>query len=240
MNKIPDASADPRAVLARLLPPDALQQTLLIVRNCLPVPRTDDPRDLEAGERARQERSAVAGVVALLPRTAAEGRLAAQFLAADAWAMDCLHLAGDRQPETEAASKCRPQAIGMMREGRSALRTLLQLQAARQKLEADKAGASRAARVERSVMDGMLAALDVDVDADRGTPGGPSATQRPPLPRPAPGRSAMAAGKWRLISNDEMKSQGKRHETVPRLTLVPARPVAESDSPGKGGKGRTD
>ena len=201
MNKIPDASADPHAVLARLLPPDALQQTLLIVRNGLPVPRTDDPRDLEAGERARQERSAVAGVVALLPRTAAEGRLAAQFVAADAWAMDCLHLAGERQPETEAASKCRAQAIGM-----------------------------------------LLAALDADADADadRGTPGGPSATQRPPLPRPAPGRSAMAAGKWRLISNDEMKSQGKRHETVPRLTLVPARPVAESDSPGKGGKGRTD
>ena len=238
MHTFPDASADPHAVLARLLPPDALQQTLLILRNCLPAPRAEGPRSLGPEERAWRERAAVAGVVALLPRTAAEGRLAAQFVAADAWAMDCLHLAGERQPETEAASKCRSQAIGMMREGRSALRMLLQLQAARQRLATDMGGAGRAARVERNLMDRRQDAL--------GTPGEPSVPEKPLLPKLVLGRPAAAAGKWQLISNSETKSQGKRLETIPRLTLVPVRPVADPAAPGTkppgpgmGGKGRT-
>lgn len=244
MDKFPDTSADPRSDLARLLPQDALQQILLILRSCLPPPRTDDQQAL-----ARRERAALAGVASLLPRNAVEGRLAAQFVAADAWAMDCLYLAGERQEEMEAAHQSRAQAIGMMREAKLALRTLLKLQAARRMVVADKAGAKRTAEMTRSVSGLMREGLD----ADPGVPADPSGTQTPALQKPVPqqsaaGGDAAAAGKFRLVSNTGTKSHSKSAETSPRLTLVPAKPRADPagswtdgtkpPGPGNGWKGR--
>ncbi len=236
MDKFPDTSADPRSDLARMLPQDALRQILLILRSCLPPPRIVDRQAL-----ARRERAALAGVASLLPRNAVEGRLAAQFVAADAWAMDCLYLAGERQQEMEAAHQSRAQAIGMMREAKLALRTLLKLQAARRKVVADKAGAKRTAEMTRSVS-GLMR-----------EPPNPSRTRTPASPKPAPqqsalGRDAAAARRFRLISNTGTKSQSKSAETSPRLTLVPPKQGADPagswtdgtkpPGPGNGWKGR--
>ncbi len=101
----------------------------------------------------------MAGVASLRPETAAEGRLAAQFVAADAWAMDCLRLAGERRLEFEVARKCRAQAMSMMREGKSALRALQRLQAARRAVDGDEAAANRAAWAEHGALRMMAEAL---------------------------------------------------------------------------------
>jgi hypothetical protein len=53
-----------------------------------PPPPGDDPEAI-----ARRDRDAIAQVASLLPATAAEARLAARFVAADARAHECLRLA---------------------------------------------------------------------------------------------------------------------------------------------------
>ncbi len=138
----------------QLLPREAFHEIMLILRSALPPPLTDDPADC-----ARRDRAAMAGVAALLPVTAAEGRLAAQFVAADAWAMDCLRLARERRLEFEVARKCRAQALSLMRESKGALRALLRLQAGRRAMEADDAAANRAAWVEHGALGMMGEAL---------------------------------------------------------------------------------
>ena len=74
----------------------------------------------------------------LLPANAADGRLAAQFMAADAWTMDCLRLTGERRREMEIAQM------------------LLRLQAGRQAIAKDEAASDRAAWAEHSAV-GMMA-----------------------------------------------------------------------------------
>ena len=73
--------------------------------------------------------------------------------------MDPLHNSGERRQELEIARKCRAQAMRLMREGKSALRLLLQLQAARQKVEADEVAANRAAWAEHALAGLMEEAL---------------------------------------------------------------------------------
>ncbi len=101
----------------------------------------------------------MATVASLRPENAAEGRLAAQFVAAEAWALDCLRLAKDKRRDIEVAYRCRAQAMSMMREAKSSLRLLLRLQAARQKVEADAAAAERAAWAEHASAGMMAEAL---------------------------------------------------------------------------------
>ena len=74
-----------------LLPRPIARHTLFILTGALPPPLGDLPE-----ERAARDASAIAAVVALNPVDAGEARLAARSVAADAWAMDCLHLAGER------------------------------------------------------------------------------------------------------------------------------------------------
>ncbi len=121
----------------------------------------------------------MAAVAALQPVNAAEGRLAAQYVAADAWAMDCLRLAGERSCEFEAARKFRAQAMSLMREGKSVLRVLLRMRAARRVVERDEAASGRAAWEEHAAARMMAEALgggaEGPVDAGGGHPVGPSA-----------------------------------------------------------------
>jgi len=144
MPPFPNAFADP----ARDLPREAFLEIMRILRGALP-----PPADASA-DPMRRDRAAMAAVAALGPVNAAEGRLAAQFVAADAWAMDCLRLAGERRRETNIANKCRAQAMSLMREAKSSLRLLAKMQAARQAL--NEAASERAAWVEHATA-GMLA-----------------------------------------------------------------------------------
>ncbi len=99
---------------------------MFVLRGALPPPVSEGPE-----AEARRDRAALAGVAALRPVNAAEGRLATQFVAADAWAMDCLRLAQEKRRESGVAFKCRAQALSLMREARRALRALQQMQKTR-------------------------------------------------------------------------------------------------------------
>jgi hypothetical protein len=219
MNPLQDVPADPQPDWARLLPREAFQEILFVLRGALPPPVSDDP-----GDEVRRDRAAMAAVAALLPVTAAEGRLAAQFVAADAWAMDCLRLAQEKRREPDIARKCRAQAMGMMREGKSALRMLLRLQAVRQKIEADEAAAERAAWAEHGAVGMMEEALFP-------APAGPVAPVgrrgRPPLSAAAEGaRMEGAAPVFRSVSRHAINSRETRLETKPRRGPPSARAAA--------------
>jgi hypothetical protein len=145
-----------------LLPRDVFGEVILVLRGALPPPISDAP-----GDRGRQERAAMAAVAGLLPINAAEGRLAAQFVVADAQAMDCLLLARERRREPDGY-KCRAQAISFMRESKCSLRQLQKLQARRE--QANDTARDQAAWTEhaatsmmRDAMAPVLAAAAEDV-----------------------------------------------------------------------------
>ena len=154
MENLYDELNDPQPDWGRLLPREAFYEIMRVLRGALPPPSSDDP-----AEGARRDRAAMAGVAALLPGNAAEGRLAAQYIVADAWAMDCLRLAGERRLEFNIVRKCQAQAMSLMREGKSALRRLERTQAIRRAIEADPAAAERAVWVEHGTLGMMEAAL---------------------------------------------------------------------------------
>ena len=70
------------------------------------------------------------------PSDAFEAKRAAQIVAADAHAMDCLRLAAEAGQDTDKAARCRAQAASMMRLMQSGQRALQRDQTAREKLEA--------------------------------------------------------------------------------------------------------
>ncbi len=179
---------DPQPDWARLLPREAFHQIILTLRSALPPPLTDDPAD-----EMRRDRAAMAAVASLLPENAAEGRLAAQFVAADAWAMDCLRLAGERRREPEIARKCRAQALSMMREAKSAWRLLLKAQAERRAIEADEAAANRAAWIEHGVTAMM----------SEGLTDGPAAAPEARRDHPAPSGTAPARAPARAPEGED-------------------------------------
>ena len=197
-----DEPANPQPDWARLLPRDAFAEIILILRAALPPPVSDDPADL-----ARRDRAAMAAVAALQPANGAEGRLAAQFVAADAWAMDCLRLAAERRREFDIARKCKAQAMSLMREAKSALRLLLRLQAARQAVEGNEAAANRAAWAEHAAVGAMAEAL-------RTTPAAPD-------PAPPPAADAQSVAKFGPEPELSLNSPSMRRETKPGRILLP-------------------
>ena len=92
-----DPSPEPEPPdLSLLLPRDAYYQLVHSLRALLPPPVTDTSED-----EARRDNGAIAQVACLLPVTAAEATLAAQFVAAHAHAADCLRVA--RKFESDGA-----------------------------------------------------------------------------------------------------------------------------------------
>ena len=160
MENLHSADADPQTDFSLLLPREAFQEILRTLRGCLPPPEGDLPADWE-----RRDRAAMAKAAALRPETAAEGEMAAQFVAAAAGAMDCLRLAVERRLEFHIARKCRAQAASLMRESKSALRLLLRLQADRAALATDTEAADRAAWAEHAAFGMMEGGLGAGADA---------------------------------------------------------------------------
>ena len=120
----------------------------------LPPPITESAEDL-----ARRDNAAIAQIAALVPVNAAEANVAAEFVAANAHAMDCLREARDPATVPTATLQCRAQAISMMRQAQSALRLLLRLQAVRLKRDANPADADRAAWTEHCAVGFMARPL---------------------------------------------------------------------------------
>ena len=226
MDNFPNPPADPEPVpepapepnWARLLPRDAFAEIILILRGALPPPGLDDPDAMTPQDWARRDRAAMAAVAALQPENAAEGRLAARFVVADAWSLDCLRLARERRREPDIAQKCTAQALSLMREGNSALRLLLRLQAARQAMAKNAASMERAAWVEHCAVGSMGEALRLDLaepvaPVARVAPIAPVAQavvgSMPPSPRDV--------GKFRLNADNGLNSLFSRRETEVRL-----------------------
>ncbi|MDR3531283.1 MAG: hypothetical protein P4L90_12125, partial [Rhodopila sp.] len=115
MEHFQDLSADPQTDWALLLPREAFREVMRVLRGSLPLLDDDAPEGW-----GRQDRAAMAAVASLRPENAAEGQLAAQFVLAEAWAADCLRLAGERRREMAIALKCKAQALSFMREAKSA------------------------------------------------------------------------------------------------------------------------
>ena len=155
MNTFTQTVADPEP----FSPAEAFQELMRVLRLSLPAPDKDTP-----AAWALRDRVAIRAVRALLPENAAEGRMAAQVVAADSWASDCMRLAEENWREPTIAKQCRAQAMGMMREAKSATRTLLQMQAARKAIEADPVAAQRAEWIEHGVGRMMAAGLAPDAD----------------------------------------------------------------------------
>jgi len=119
-----------------------------------PPPPGDDPEAV-----AHRDRDAIAQVASLLPATAAEARLAARFVAADARAHECLRLAELYPTDVTQVLKCSAQAATMWRQSDSALRALQRMQAARSKRDSDPAAADQAAWTEHCAQGLMADAL---------------------------------------------------------------------------------
>ena len=206
----PETAAEPN--WARLLPRDAFAEIILVLRGGLPPPGLEDPDAMTPQDWARRDRAAMAAVAALLPENAAEGRLAARFVVADAWSLDCLRLARERRHEPDVAQKCKAQAMSLMRESNRAMSLLLRLQAARRLIETDAAEADRAAWVEHNAGAAMGEALGLDLAE-------PDETVVP-IVQAMDVRAEKAprdVRKFRLNTDNGLNSLSARRETAPRL-----------------------
>ena len=133
---------------------EAYHHLVYTLSTSLPPPRDASPEALH-----RRNESAIAQVAALCPANAAEATLAAQYVAANAQAMECLRLTNHLDTDMVMALKCSAQAASMMRQSQAALRTLLRTQAAREKRDADPINAGTAAWTEHMAAASMTEAL---------------------------------------------------------------------------------
>ena len=216
MDPFPNTQAAPQTAAepnwARLLPRDAFAEIILVLRGALPPPGLDDPDAMTPQDWARRDRAAMAAVAALQPENAAEGRLAARFVVADAWSLDCLRLARERQREPDIAQKCKAQAMSLMRESNRAMSLLLRLQAARRLIENDAAEADRAAWVEHGARVTMGQALGMDLAE-------PDETVVPIVQTEhvRAAKKPRNVRKFRLNADNGLNSLSARRETEPRL-----------------------
>ena len=97
-------------------------------------PSVADTPDL----RAKRDEDAMDAVVALHPDDAFEARLAVRIVAMDAHAGDSLRSAGLAVNDPMEVRRCRAQAASMARQADAALRSLLRIQAIREKQLAEK------------------------------------------------------------------------------------------------------
>jgi len=126
----PSVSPDPGYLRTRA----AYHHLIHTLGKSLPPPSPDTPE-----ARYHRDQAAITQIAALCPANAAEAGLAAQFVAASEQAMDCLRLTHDLTTPATVTLKCNAQAALMMRQAQGAMRTLLQVQAARRKINADEA-----------------------------------------------------------------------------------------------------
>jgi hypothetical protein len=136
------------------LPRDVYYQIIHTLRGALPPPATDSEENL-----VRRDNAAIALVASLLPANAEEVALAAQFVAANAQALECLRLAREHAADPSRVLQCTAQSACMMRQARGARSLLLRVQAARRKREADGPATDKAAWIEHCAVGLMADAL---------------------------------------------------------------------------------
>jgi len=142
------------------LPRDAYRHLIFQLRALLP-PGSDQPEALVLRDRA-----AIAQAAALCPGNAAQAALAAQHVAANAYAMECLRRTRDPDVTQEVWARCMAQAASMMRQSQGALRLLLKAQSEKIRQEANATHASNAAWAEHCAEQWMMDALEPDGPGD--------------------------------------------------------------------------
>jgi hypothetical protein len=155
----------------------------------LPPPASDTP-----DARAARVEGATTAAAALHPADAFEARLAARIIAMDAHTADCLRLAGLATADPAEMRRCRAQATSMARQAESALRSLLRIQAIREKQEA----AMHPAAMERA----GYWFRDASVPAPAPPPDPAAAPQAATQPEPAPTDPATEAERYAVIYPD--------------------------------------
>ena len=134
---------------------DTYYQVVHTLRGLLPLPATGTSEDL-----TRRDNAAIAHVASLLPVNADEANIAAQHVAANAYAMDCLRVAREYAAADHSFFlQCNARAVSMMRQARAARVLLLRVQDERRTREADHSAADRAAWTEHSALGLMIDAL---------------------------------------------------------------------------------
>ena len=148
------------------LPPDLYRHVLETFRTALPRPLSDSPEHLQA---------AIDKVAAMHPATITEADQAAMFVVLTEHYKDSLRQAEQPGTPLKLAYKCRATALSLMRSSQSALKMLLDLQAARRKLEADPVAHARAQAQKQHIFELLSQALHQQ-----------QAPQADPQPKPAP------------------------------------------------------
>jgi hypothetical protein len=195
MNHISSQTSD-SSDWQRSLPQDAFRKIMRVLKAALPSPEGEDTPKI----RAQRDRAAMAAVASLLPETAAEGRLAAQFVMADAYTLEYGRLAQVSQQDPGLSLRYAARALGMLREAKSSMRLLLRVQTIRR--EMTDAAANRAEWVEHAV----LSMMRDDPAETPDMPAGESFVENEELESgPAP--------------QDEIASPKTPVETMPRLGL---------------------
>jgi hypothetical protein len=163
--------------LALQLPRDAYHQVIHTLLALSPPPVGDTPED-----RIRRENAAIAQIACLLPANADEANLAAQVVAAQSQAAECIRLSRQDGMDSVFILKFTAQSASMMRHADGTRRLLIRVQAERQKREADTEALDKAALTEHSAISLMADALG------RARPAPMKCTQPPALPalEPAP------------------------------------------------------
>lgn len=111
---------------------DSYRQLVLTLRAALPTPIPNTPEAV-----SRRDYAAIAEVASLHPANPAEAAIAAQYVAANAQAMDFLGRARSAGTDRDLGLKFGARAIDMMRQAQGAIQLLLQVQATRQNIDAD-------------------------------------------------------------------------------------------------------
>src|SRR5271163_5238578 len=158
---------------AAQLPAGAYYYLIHTLRRMLPRLLTDTPEN-----RARRDESAMARIAALCPANIAEAEVAALHVANAEHAKACLFDAQQPGIQLLGVLKCRAQAASMNRQADSSMRTLLRMQAARQKIEANPEARDRAAWTEHCTLNLMAEALS--------QPPASETIAEPPSPPPSP------------------------------------------------------
>jgi hypothetical protein len=146
--------------LSLLLPRHMFYQLIHTLCGCLPLPVSDSPED-----RVRRDNAAIAYIASLLPANADEANIAAQYVAANAQALDCLRLAREHPADSMHAMKLTALSIGMMRQARAARSLLMRVQAQREKREADAGALDKASWAEHCIIGLLADALGRDAPA---------------------------------------------------------------------------
>ncbi len=225
---------------AVVLTRDTYYQVIHDLWRALPPPVSDRSEDL-----LRRDNAAMAVVASLLPADPEQAELACKFVALCAHAKDCLRLVNEHAANLPVATKCRAQALSMMRQACTVRSLLLRIQQGSRKSAAlGDTSANEPAWSDHGIVDRMTEALRQAPapSPQAATEGPPDHATIPGTPEPAfsqqdtaPAASARTAAPAedalpvQTVSVSEIRSENYAPETSARPGSV-ARPMG--DTPG--------